>query len=70
MNQPEQVNFNEPPAKLLKKIYKNEQRKGYKKTTDGLQLFKKLDPGQAAKKCPYLRQTLEEMLALAKAAGL
>lgn len=67
---PERVNFNEPPAALLNRIYRQQTNKNYKKTTYGKQLFAKLDPTTAAAKCPYLTAMLDEMLKLAKAAGL
>jgi hypothetical protein len=38
--------------------------------TYGKQLFAKLDPMTAVPKCPYLKAMLEEMLRLAKVAGL
>jgi hypothetical protein len=68
--QPERVNFNEPPAKLLDRIYRQVTKKNYKKTTYGKQLFPKLDPMVVVAKCPYLKAMLDEMLQLAKAAGL
>ncbi|MDA1050572.1 MAG: DUF4276 family protein [Planctomycetota bacterium] len=67
---PETVNFDEPPAKLLDKIYKQTVKRDYKKTTYGQQLFRKLDPDVAAEKYPYLKEMLGEMLKMAKAAGL
>ncbi len=67
---PERVNFDEPPAKLLDRVYKQHATRNYKKTTYGKQLFAKLDPTVASSKCPYLKALLDEMLALAKAAGL
>ena len=67
---PEQVNFDEPPAKLLDRIWKNQIGVGYKKTTYGAQLFNKLDPTVAAEKCPCLKRMLDEMLKLAKGCGL
>lgn len=70
VSQPERVNFNEPPAKLLDRIYKQATKKNYKKTTYGKQLFPKLNPLVTVPKCPYLKIMLEEMLKLAKAAGL
>jgi hypothetical protein len=68
--QPEKVNFNQPPAKLLDRIYTEKTKRSYKKTTYGTQLFAKLDPLVAIGKCPYLKALLDEMLSLAKAAGL
>lgn len=70
ISQPERVNFNEPPANLLDRIYKQVTRKNYKKTTYGSQLFRRLDPMAAVPKCPYLKAMLKEMLRLAKAAEL
>lgn len=70
IKQPERVNFIEPPAQLLDRIYKQQTKKRYKKTTYGKQLFAKLDPNIAAGKCPYLEILLDEMLKLAKEAGL
>ncbi len=70
ISQPERINFNEPPAKFLDRIYRQAIGKNYKKTTYGKQLFPKLDPSVAVLKCPYLKAMLDEMLLLAKAAGL
>ena len=68
--QPETVNFNEPPARLLDRIYKQHTKRSYKKTVYGKQLFAKLDPTIAVPKCPYLKALLEAMLSMAKNAGL
>ena len=58
---PEQVNFNEPPAKFLKRILGR-----YKKTTTAMNLFPKLDPQVAIDQCPYLKQFMADLLSLAK----
>lgn len=68
--QPESVNFDEPPAKLLDRLYCEKLKKHYKKITDGTSLFRKLDPEVACAKCPHLKALLDEMLQLAKDAGL
>jgi hypothetical protein len=67
---PEEVNFNEPPKKLLQKLYRERLQTTYKEVTAGAELFAKLNPEVAHRKCPRLRAMLEEMLSLAKAAGL
>jgi hypothetical protein len=67
---PEKVDFDEPPAKLLDRLYLSQMRKSYKKTTYGKQLFGRLGPDVVAAKCPYLKAMLTKMLTLAKAAGL
>lgn len=66
---PERVNFNEPPAYLLDRLYRQAQGKSYKKVVYGTQLFSKLDVNIAREKCPQLRAMLDKMLMLAKAAG-
>jgi hypothetical protein len=68
--QPETVNFAQPPARLLNGLYQSQLKRPYKKLEDGYNLFTKLAPEAARKKCPYLDAMLLEMLALAKQAGL
>src|SRR5262245_44591142 len=41
---PESVNFNQPPARLLEKFYQKNLGRPYKKIVDGRNLFSKLDP--------------------------
>lgn len=70
VKQPETVNFDEPPAKLLDRLYLNKHGRPYKKVTNGEELFAKLDPAIAYQKCPSLKALLDEMLVLAQQAGL
>jgi len=70
ISKPEEVNFNEPPAKLLDRLYKDKTKRSYKKTVNKKELFDKLDPTIAYGKCPRLKEFLDEMLKMAKAAGL
>lgn len=67
---PEKVNFAEPPARLLDRLYQSRLNRRYKKTTDGTNLFRALDPAIAYAKCPNLKLLLDEMLQMAKGAGL
>jgi len=67
---PETVNFDEPPSKLLQRLYKEKIKRTYKKVTHGKALFDRLDPAIAYKKCPYLRELFDEMLKIAREAGL
>ena len=69
-NQPETINFDEPPSKLLNRLYTQGTRREYKKVTYGREQFAKLDPIVAVSKCPCLAEMLNKMLRLAKAAGL
>jgi hypothetical protein len=66
---PETVNFDEPPAKLLERLYSQKTGRRYKKVTNGRELFGRLDPGVAYGKCPRLKELLDKMLELAEAAG-
>lgn len=65
--QPESINFEEPPAKLLDGLYRDKLRQSYKKVAHGKRLFEKLDPNTACEKCSRLKDILDEMLAMAKA---
>ncbi|WP_437324388.1 DUF4276 family protein [Sorangium sp. So ce381] len=64
--QPETVNFDMPPAKLLDRLYREKLKRGYKKVIDGTNLFRTLDPGVAYDKCPHLKLLLDDMLAMAR----
>lgn len=63
---PETVNFDEPPAKLLERLYHSHVKRSYKKVVNGKELFGKLDPDVAYQKCPKLKELLDKMLELAK----
>ncbi len=65
---PETVNFDEPPARLLDRLYSMHLRQHYKKVVNGRELFSKLDPNIAYTKCPKLKELLDKMLELAQAA--
>lgn len=67
---PEEVDFDQPPSKLLKKLYREKTKRTYKKVTHGKELFDKLDPGVAYQKCSRLKDLLDDMLRMAKEAGL
>ncbi len=66
-NSPEHVNFNNPPAQLLRRVYRDRLAHRYRKAVDGPNLFLSLDPDRARSKCPYLKLMLDDMLDLANA---
>ena len=66
LENPETVNHDEPPARLLDRLYKTATGRGYKKVTEAKNLFPKLDPAAAYAKCPNLKGLLDEMLTLAQ----
>ena len=59
---PELVNSDEPPAKLLDRLYKTAAGRSYKKVTEARNLFPKLDASLAYAKCPNLKTLLDAML--------
>lgn len=63
--QPETVNFDEPPSKLLGRLYKEKLRTPYRKVIDGADLFKRLEPDAVQVRCPSFEQMMKELLALA-----
>lgn len=63
---PEAVNFGEPPAKLLARLYWEKTHRTYKKVVHGKSLFARLDPNVAYEKCPELKRMLDEMLRMAR----
>jgi len=67
MDAPENINFHEPPAKLLDRLFRANQKGRYKKSIDGTKLFRKLDPAVAYDRCPHLKHMLDEMLRLVRA---
>jgi len=69
-SRPEDVNFDEPPAKLLDRLYRAKLSRRYIKTADGADLFHVLQPEHAARKCPSLQALLDDMLALAQERGI
>jgi hypothetical protein len=68
VNNPESIDFDEPPAKLLDRLYTSHTGRSYKKRTYASELFRKLDPSVAYEKCPHLAEMLEHMLTMARQA--
>jgi hypothetical protein len=63
---PEKVNFDEPPAKMLQHLYNIQTSRSYKKIVNGKELFDKLDPEIVYKKCPKFKELMDNMLDLAR----
>lgn len=64
---PETVNSDEPPAKLLNRLYNEVLHKDYKKVVEGQKLFAKLDPALVYAKCPAFKALADDLLALCPA---
>lgn len=68
-HRPEEIDFDEPPSKLLNRLFREDTHRNYDKRVQGKLLFNKLDPDTAYSKCPHLKELLDEMLILAKRCG-
>jgi uncharacterized protein DUF4276 len=66
---PETVDFEEPPAKLLERLYLEKKRRRYRKVVDGSNLFRRLYPNLVYDRCPQFKKLMDELLALAEEAG-
>jgi len=55
---------------VVGKLYKEKTRHTYKKIAHGKELFDKLDPEVAYQKCSRLKCLLDDMLKMAREAGL
>ena len=65
---PEDVDFGEPPAKLLDRLFSQGKGRSYKKTTMARNLIPKLDPTLVYQKCPNFKRMMDEMLDFARQA--
>lgn len=65
---PETINLQNPPSRILKEIYQRKLKTKYAKPTEGAKLFRKLDPELAASRCPHLKLLLDDLLDLASVA--
>ena len=66
---PEDVNFDEPPAKLLDRLFsQGREGRGYMKTTMARNLLPKLDPSVVYRKCPNFKSMMDDMLAMSRQA--
>lgn len=68
ISQPESINFNEPPALLLERLYEEATGRTYKKRTYGEDLFRKLNPEVVYNKCPYFRKLADDLIESARKA--
>lgn len=69
-SQPETINFQEPPSRLLGRLYQQRIGRPYRKVIDGAELFRALSPETAYARCPSLKALLDDMLELTLRAGL
>ena len=67
-SQPETVNNNEPPSRLLGRLYQNRLNRPYRKVADGKNLFLRCDPEVAASRCPHFKEFLTDLEQMARAA--
>lgn len=58
---PERVNGEEPPAKLLGRLYRAKLRRDYRKIIDGSTLLQKADPAQVEATCPHFKALIDDL---------
>ncbi len=63
---PEAVSGQEPPGRLLERLYRTKTGRRYRKVEEGRNLFGKLNIEAAYQKCPNLKALLDGMLQLAQ----
>jgi hypothetical protein len=59
---PEQVNFNEPPAKFLQRLLGRK----YKKTVVAMNMFPRINPQVAIDRCPHLKLLANDLLCVSQ----
>ncbi|MCD6554826.1 MAG: DUF4276 family protein [Anaerolineae bacterium] len=67
-NHPERIDFEEPPAQLLNRLWRRNRGRQYKKVTESRNRFPRLDPSLVYDRCPHFRQMMDEMLEFARRA--
>ncbi len=68
--QPETVDFDTPPSKLLDRLYRQAENRAYSKLRDGATLFGRLSAETVYEKCPHFREMMDDLLTLATQAGM
>jgi hypothetical protein len=63
---PEEVDFDEPPAQLLDRLFSQGTGRGYKKTIMARNLLPQLDPTLVYQKCPNFKLMMDDLLELAR----
>lgn len=70
INAPESVNFDQPPAVFLDRLYEKTLKESYKKVVHGVNLFRDLAPEAVEARCPAFNELLSWIVVRADAAGL
>lgn len=58
---PERVNDQEPPSKLLGRLYRRHVLRDYKKIVDGTHLLSKADPARIENTCPHFKALIDDL---------
>lgn len=60
--QPEAINFEEPPSRLLTRLYRDRLKRRYQKIIDGAALLQRLSPDAVYKRCEHFRLLADDLL--------
>ncbi len=58
---PEEINFNEPPSKLINQLYIKHLNSNFKKVVNGKLLFEELDKNKVLEQCPYFANMISDI---------
>lgn len=61
---PEAINFDEPPSRLLARLYRDRLGRRYQKLIDGVSLLQRLSPETVYKRCEHFRLLADDLLRL------
>lgn len=64
---PEAINFDEPPSRLLERLYRDRLKRRYQKLIDGVALLQRISPETVYKRCEHFRLLADDLLRLAVA---
>ncbi len=62
--EPESINFDEPPSRLLARLYRNRLKRSYRKVIDGAKLLQRISPEAVYKRCEHFRMLADDLLRL------
>ncbi|MGZ5440749.1 MAG: DUF4276 family protein [Thermoanaerobaculia bacterium] len=63
---PETVNFDEPPSRLLARLYRDRLKRRYQKLIDGVPMLQRVSPDIVYERCEHFRLLADDLLRLAR----
>lgn len=63
---PETINFDEPPSRLLARLYRDRLKRRYQKLIDGVPMLQRVSPDIVYERCEHFRLLADDLLRLAR----